>query len=1017
MRFISIAVVMFMISGIAVSADSAVREVVDFTPQFPNPKINLYRAAEWRQESSYSAMPDGERALRIDWAETPAKRFEFTFASQYRLPDFDTARIRVKVWVPAGCRAKSLNLRLSDKDGEVFQFVQPVMPGPAGWREFCFRLDAAHPPFSWGARKNRKIDFPVRLGGFACDFKEEGGSAWIGFGKVRFEPLTDRNPLVPVLETGNPLHVLKPGEESKLGFRIRNTRRGDTTGVLEYRISDTQRGFWKEGKYDVSLKKGEAGFFPLPRPDLFGIYYADVKFSDSDPAIKPFRKQMRWCYMKPAGPTPGRATGFLFGVQSHQQRDSTSVKDQELEAMAAAWCGAKVIRLDTFWHRIQPKPDRWCFDSFDHSLALFDRYHLEAQPIYCYTVPWAVAKDWKPFRSSQPPKKRWNARPDYKYWTDFIRTFAARYKGRFRFVEVWNEPDHVGFANFSPSEYVELMKIAYRETKAADPEMSVLTGGFTCLPGAFHNLNDPNHMIKTLQNGKGFYDIHAFHGHGLISAYQPAIEGLLKLRKELGVTVPWYANETAVSAIHIGEMAQAVTLFQKFLYTWARGAIGYTWYDLRNDGYDPLENEHNFGLITRDYYPKAAYAVYNTLANLYRNGRYLRDVSLGAQAQGYLFQAENGDLLLAGWQGASGGTASLALLGNVSGTSAQIDLFGNSKKLRPVYGMVVFPVGRRPSTLQISGQSGEPEMLGELIRSASVITIHPGKNAQLSWTLFNPTDWELEFRLDFKLPEGLTALSTEKSFRLKPGAAQTCSFNVSAAGTFHSFYGREKQVTLHLKAGDLWDGEIAYPVQTVTTLPAGDFSSAPNFMLNDVSSLTMLAPNSPDKAHLFWKGAADLSAEVWLACDGDALKLKVVVSDDRHHQPFSGANVWNGDGIQLAFSLPGQRGLWEFGLSRLDSGRDEVFCWSAPKGFRKEQAVSSVRLKTIRDESAGATIYSAEIPFRAIGLKKSAAGKGFRFNLLVNDNDGEIRESYIAIAPGIGESKTPQHFPVINCGK
>lgn len=79
---------------------------------------------------------------------------------------------------------------------------------------------------------------------------------------------------------------------------------------------------------------------------------------------------------------------------------------------------------------------------------------------------------------------------------------------------MWNEPDLIGFADFSQPEYLELMKIAYRETKAAAPEMNVLTGGYACMPGMHGAMSDAEHMPKTLRGGRGFYDIHAFHGHG-----------------------------------------------------------------------------------------------------------------------------------------------------------------------------------------------------------------------------------------------------------------------------------------------------------------------------------------------------------------------------------------------------------------------------------------------------------------------------------------------------------------------
>lgn len=54
------------------------------------------------------------------------------------------------------------------------------------------------------------------------------------------------------------------------------------------------------------------------------------------------------------------------------------------------------------------------------------------------------------------------------------------------------------------------------------------------------------------------------------------------------------------------------------------------------------------------------------------------------------------------------------------------------------------------------------------------------------------------------------------------------------------------------------------------------------------------------------------------------------------------------------------------------------------------------------------------IPFAAVGLTEEAAGRGFRFNLLINDNDGEMRESFIAVAPGLGDSKNTDFFPVVS---
>ena len=49
----------------------------------------------------------------------------------------------------------------------------------------------------------------------------------------------------------------------------------------------------------------------------------------------------------------------------------------------------------------------------------------------------------------------------------------------------------------------------------------------------------------------------------------------------------------------------------------------------------------------------------------------------------------------------------------------------------------------------------------------------------------------------------------------------------------------------------------------------------------------------------------------------------------------------------------------------------------------------------------------------AVGLSEEAGRAGFRFNLLVNDNDGGGRESCLAISPGLGDGKDPGLYPVV----
>ena len=712
--------------------------------------------------------------------------------------------------------------------------------------------------------------------------------------------------------------------------------------------------------------------------------------------------------MRPSGPTEGRAEGFVFGVCAHPQR--ATPREQELEAMAAAWMGAKAVRTDIDWHRMQPRADRWTFESFDRVVEVFGRNHIELQPIYAYTPEWAAAADWVPYQ----PEKRGRPRPDYGHWRTFVRTFAERYRDRVHYVEIWNEPDLVGFANFSADEYVEMLKIAYAEIKEAASGINVFTGGYTCMPSAGGMVN-PVHMTTTLTEGRGSYDILAFHGHGSLRHYQPQIEELVELRRRLGVQAPWYANETARPSTHVGEKVQAGTLFQKLVYSWARGSIGYNWYNLRNDGYNPANNEHNFGLITKDFYPKAAYPVYNMLAGFYGGATYLRDVHPGGQAQGYLFSGRHdGEYLIANWNDDPSTKTRFVLVGGVSGSATRVDIFGNEAEVPVAGGVLVMEVGRDPSTLRVLGQRTPPMVLGEMVALNTPFVVNPGGEATVRYELLNPTARALDYDFSFEVPEGLKIKVPESPLRVAAGSSRFLDVVVNAEPFYPPVHAAGGHAVLDLSLPGIWSGRLEYPVRTAIGLPFGSFAVEPQFRLGSIDQVTVLVPHDPSREHLLWRGPEDLGAEVWLAWRDDALLLKAVVTDDRHVQPYSGENVWQGDGVQFSFLLPGQAKLWEIGLTRTDEGRAEVFCWHAADGFDRVAVARSITLDTQRDEMAKTTTYLAEIPLASVGLSAEAARTGtFRFNLLVNDNDGDVREGFIVIAPGMGTDRNPVRYPLV----
>lgn len=89
---------------------------------------------------------------------------------------------------------------------------------------------------------------------------------------------------------------------------------------------------------------------------------------------------------------------------------------------------------------------------------------------------------------------------------------------------------------------------------------------------------------------------------------------------------------------------------------------------------------------------------------------------------------------------------------------------------------------------------------------------------------------------------------------------------------------------------------------------------------------------------------------------------------------------------------------------RFSSGRHQ-------NAFRRNRQPGN-SISEARNERLQQTVYEVDIPYSAIGLDPRKTDS-FRFNLLVNNNDEEVRKSYIAIAPGLGNRLDAENYPTV----
>ncbi|EIP99532.1 beta-1,4-xylanase [Opitutaceae bacterium TAV1] len=972
--------------------------------------VDFGNVAQWglvQSEIRSQTLVEADRELQVGWDAGKHNYFELYLLKPQLLPKFKKARFSLRTKIPNDKKIRQCSLRLRDASGEIFHFPKSLPPADQyGLRTIEYDVDPADLKNfgSWGGDKNKKLDFPVSLLGFTGDFATGYGTGEMIFSGlsmtasgVKQPPLSDL--IAMEIETGNPVHVLRAGEEKvlKIQFHNHGTEHFQRSALVEF--EDFYGNTFSEKIPLIDLAPGKSCSIPVQTP-LPALGHWNVRARLTAPGQAPFSISRTFAYMNPSGPTPGRAKGFLWGISSHPQLHPPA--SQRIEALAAALVGAKVVREDVYWHRVQPARGQWDFRSFDQTVEIFGEQNIEIAAILCYTAPWAVRD-----KSSKRPDK---SEPEPEAWSQFCSEMAKRYRGKVHFYEVWNEPDVTPFSNISPTAYAGMLRNAYKSVKTTNPEAIVLTGGFATLTN-HPMLIQPDYQEQALRLGKGAFDIHAYHEHHeFYPRFVQMVDGrFLPMRQRVGVTEPWWANETAMTSSNGRERQQAKALYKKLLFAWSRGAIGYNWYDLRNDGNDPSDNEHNYGMLTTDFYPKPVYSVYNTLVTLFRDKEFSHQIKAGELDYLFLFRDEE-EMVLAAWN--ETGVTLPIVLGTDAESAEIVDLMNNRRAIPVLNGRILLELGIVPQSLRLP-KAARVEYLGDFVNLAVSDLAVPGADCRVNIQLTNPLKHSAEFHLNLTTPSGFRPRNIERKLTVPGGQTLTSLVNLQVDDDFKPVFGTPLNLQANYRlSNSAYQGQIAVPVKVAQVIPASPSKNRDaDFTLENRRQVHEIYATDPSKTHLNWKGPEDLSGRVWLGRDKDNLLLRVSVTDDVHHQPQRNEMTWMGDNVQVSMQLPDQDGLWELGLTRLADGAPDVWCWAAPSGWNAAQSAGQIKLTTSRNGNE--TGYVAQIPFDAVGLNPAILKAGFRFNLLINDNDGEIRKNWIHIAPGIGLSKDPAQYPFV----
>ncbi|MDX2236008.1 MAG: cellulase family glycosylhydrolase [Hyphomonadaceae bacterium] len=290
---------------------------------------------------------------------------------------------------------------------------------------------------------------------------------------------------------------------------------------------------------------------------------------------------------------------------------------------AARDAGFSFVRTDLFWHDVETERGIYEFARYERLMDELDARNLGALFILDY---------WNDLHGGREGIETGAAFPAYE---SYARAAAAQFAGRNVVYEIWNEPDVEERLDIPGAHFARLIEAGVRGVRAADPAARIITGGLSFFDAPY--VEETLAALAPMREARALigFGVHYYRGGRPETAYADdlALSALLSDRRlgRLGVwNTEWGYSSANLPDLpkrmgHAGPQRrrQAVLAVRSFLTAWAMQLPANVWYDLRDDGLDPRENEHNHGLLTYEGRTKPAFTALRAFLRL-TNGARLR---------------------------------------------------------------------------------------------------------------------------------------------------------------------------------------------------------------------------------------------------------------------------------------------------------------------------------------------------------------------------------------------------------
>ena len=329
---------------------------------------------------------------------------------------------------------------------------------------------------------------------------------------------------------------------------------------------------------------------------------------------------------------------FIVGI-------GRSIHDPDAATTAMFGLGVQSVRLDAPWASIEVARGRYEIPAWLET-AVDTARQRGVQPLL-------ILEYGHPLYGTDKPRTD-AAIAAFAAYASFV---TKHFAGRVRLFDLWNEWDaHTGrTTEGSADDYVALARRVYPAIKASNPDAVVLTGGIT----SFGLAQGWMERFFAL-GGAAFVDGVSLHPYNFeqrtANTPEAAIAELDRvnvLAASAGRMLPIYVTEigypTFTGRGGVSRDTAAAYLARFVLLASTRAYVaGVWWYCLRDQGSDPANKEHNFGVLDSELRPKpAADALRSVGALLAGVGRFS---AAGGSDQRVSATAANGTEIALAWR-------------------------------------------------------------------------------------------------------------------------------------------------------------------------------------------------------------------------------------------------------------------------------------------------------------------------------------------------------------------------------